>query len=373
MAGRMAEDVWDGKVRDTSDYLAVWGQNIVGGIEIGASIDLTLASGGIFAMAGGGALGSAGFDALTFGGQAQGAKEFAVNQVVEGGKGAVFGAGFGVVAKGATALVGAALPLAEAVSSTAGAQMVKRGAQAAIGKLAQTEAGQAAAQLASAATKKLTSAGAAIAGGVRAMGAQADDVARQVGLGEAAKAPAAAGRWLSQQEGKVGEVLSQAWREASTPWTGYKPTPVGTPYFERFGGMDRVAQTTGADADIVSRAAAWQGQGAYPGVDAWGAFSLRKGDMIVGGYPGPSAFFTEEGTLLAAGYQREAVRQALQIELSPIRPPRAWARYYRVKTDARVAMSKVAANKAHGPGGAIQYYVEDWQNVLEPLINQPLK
>lgn len=226
MAGRMAEDVWDGKVRDTTDYMVVWGQNIVGGVEIGASIDLTLASGGIFAMAGGGALGAAGFDALTFGGEGQGAKAFAVSQVVEGGKGAVFGAGFGVVAKGATALVGAALPLAEAASSTAGAQVAKRGAQAAIGKLAQTEAGQAAAQLASAATKKLTGAGTAIASGVRAMGAQADDVARQVGLGEAANAPAAAGRWLAQKEGEFGQFLAKSWREASLSTGGQAP-PVG--------------------------------------------------------------------------------------------------------------------------------------------------
>jgi hypothetical protein len=149
--------------------------------------------------------------------------------------------------------------------------------------------------------------------------------------------------------------------------------PAGTPYFEQFGGVDRIARTTGADAAIASRAAAWQGQGAYPGVDAWRAFSLKAGDTIVGGFPGPSAFFTEERTLVAAGFSREGVRQALQIELSPIRPPRAWARHYRVRADARVATSMVRANPHHGPGGAVQYYVEDWQNLLEPLINQPLK
>jgi RHS repeat-associated protein len=90
MAGGMTSDLINGRSRSTGQYLGVWGQNIVAGVEIGASIDVGLMSGGLAAPASG-ALGNAGFGALTFNGQGKTAGEFAKDQAKDAALGAVGG------------------------------------------------------------------------------------------------------------------------------------------------------------------------------------------------------------------------------------------------------------------------------------------
>jgi hypothetical protein len=93
MVGGMVNDTIEGKSRTTKQYLGVWGQNIVGGAEIGASFDAALISGGTGLVASG-ALGGAGANALTFYGQgAESVKDFAASQA----EGAAYGAAGGVV------------------------------------------------------------------------------------------------------------------------------------------------------------------------------------------------------------------------------------------------------------------------------------
>ncbi len=132
MVGGMAQDVMDGKVRDTSEYLGVWGQNFVAGIELGASIDVCAVSGGLAASACG-ALAMAGFDALTFGGRGKSADEFAKGQLVEGVKGAVLGPVVSRVAPYVGKVGGAILRQAEKVP---GVQFVEEKAVQAVGNLA---------------------------------------------------------------------------------------------------------------------------------------------------------------------------------------------------------------------------------------------
>jgi len=100
----MATDTMNGRSSSTSDYLSTWGQNIVGGAELGASFDVAVLSGGTLAFAGSGALGGAGADALTFDGKAQTASDFGMGQV----KGAAYGAAGGAILGKAAPLLGKA-------------------------------------------------------------------------------------------------------------------------------------------------------------------------------------------------------------------------------------------------------------------------
>jgi RHS repeat-associated protein len=81
-------------------YFSLWGQNIVAGVEIGASIDVGLMSFGL-AVPASGALGAAGFDALTIKGRPQEWGDFGKNQLTSGATGAVLGPAIGVAARGA--------------------------------------------------------------------------------------------------------------------------------------------------------------------------------------------------------------------------------------------------------------------------------
>ncbi|MFP2896019.1 RHS repeat domain-containing protein [Corallococcus sp. 4LFB] len=124
MATTMGRDLIDGRSRNTTEYLSLWGQNIIGGAEIGASIDLTVASGGTLALAGSGALGGSGFNAITFDGEAKDWSEFAAEQR----HGAAWGAAGGVVFGKAAPLLARVPIVKEAVEkvSAAGTKFVGR-------------------------------------------------------------------------------------------------------------------------------------------------------------------------------------------------------------------------------------------------------
>ncbi|MCP4221070.1 MAG: RHS repeat-associated core domain-containing protein, partial [bacterium] len=90
MAGAMINDIAHGNVRSGWEYAGVWGQNIIGGAELGASIDVAILSAG-WALPLSGSLGAAGFDALTIEGRGQSAGDFAKNQATNAAFGLVLG------------------------------------------------------------------------------------------------------------------------------------------------------------------------------------------------------------------------------------------------------------------------------------------
>ena len=214
MVGGMATDVYNCSagnrctVRSTGDYLSVWGQNIIGGAELGASIDVTVGSGGLLATSAGGALGFAGFDALTFDGQAKGWKDFGVSQAVEGGKGAILGPAFGTAFKvGGTALRWA--------GGTGAGQWTARVGKEAIGKLASTRVGQAVAQFATKAGERVAGTARAAGGWLGREGAALDAAAAEVGLGKAVQAPKALGQALGNLENRATQAVANAFRPAA--------------------------------------------------------------------------------------------------------------------------------------------------------------
>ena len=122
-----AIDNWD---QDKETTLAGMGavvlQNTIGGLETGASIDIMAVS-GLTGMGLSGAIGGAGFDALTFTGQAQTKDQFLMGQA----EGAVGGAVFGVALGAGIPLVGGA---AKAVAPEM-TQLAADGAKWALGKV----------------------------------------------------------------------------------------------------------------------------------------------------------------------------------------------------------------------------------------------
>jgi hypothetical protein len=227
MVGRMGQDVWSGRVTETSEYLSIWGQNIIAGVEIGAGIDVTIASGGLLGMSVGGALISAGLDAATVHGEAQRWSQFATSQVVEGGKGAAYGLAFGVLGKAVAGVAKWAAPAVQRVAATPAGQFVQRTVQSAVGKVAETAVGRGAAHAAQATGRAASSVGSKVASGARALGAEADDLAARVGLERAAQAPTQLGKALARVEEGAGRAIANAFGAGSPPAPAAAPLAAG--------------------------------------------------------------------------------------------------------------------------------------------------
>ncbi len=103
--------------------------------------------------------------------------------------------------------------------------------------------------------------------------------------------------------------------------------------------------------------------------DAWIMTTLRKGDIVYGGLPGQSAFYTNEETILASQGNKITLYKNLQAKLNPERGGyRSNIGEYVVTQDMRVPTGIVSANPTLGAGGARQFFINNFGNRLE-LIN----
>ena len=118
--------------------------------------------------------------------------------------------------------------------------------------------------------------------------------------------------------------------------------------------------------DIISKASQWQGKGDYPGVDNWQLGTLKKGDIIYGGVPGQTEFYLSQSTLDAAEGSMSSLWRSAQVKPHDVFGYRPQVQGYEVLKDTDVATSVVNANPHLGEGGAIQYFVDDYQSVLRP-------
>ena len=119
--GALGRDAWSLQDRGFWDYMAIWGRNIYGGAAIGASIDAAAIPGVA------GALGGAGFEALT----AQGESGTLDESVAGQAEGAALGAAFDVAVRTGAAALGPAV--------AGGAKLLQRvpGVKQATGKVSQ--------------------------------------------------------------------------------------------------------------------------------------------------------------------------------------------------------------------------------------------
>ena len=118
----------------------------------------------------------------------------------------------------------------------------------------------------------------------------------------------------------------------------------------------------------AEEAAAFQGKGAYPGVDAWENVTLKSGTSVYAGEPGVSGFFTSADAAASVGNDATALNEGLQIA------PRAGMyrpglTEFRLTQDVGVARSTALANPQFGAGGLEQYYIPNWADVTEPVVS----
>ena len=121
----------------------------------------------------------------------------------------------------------------------------------------------------------------------------------------------------------------------------------------------------------AAKSASWQGQGAYPGVDAWTNTTVKQGTVLYGGAPGSSNFlFTAQG-MVESGGNAANLNQGLQIAPHPILGYRPGVTLYRVTADSPAATSNALANPQYGEGGFQQFFFGDTTN-LEPVLSIPV-
>ena len=112
------------------------------------------------------------------------------------------------------------------------------------------------------------------------------------------------------------------------------------------------------DAEKVWRARAAQVNAPYGGQDLWIIGNVAEGDIVYGGYPGQSEFFTDLETVMASKLNKATFSQSMQVAASPTLGYRPFVRAYRVKRNLRVPMGYTHANPHLGVGGSFQYYIE---------------
>jgi hypothetical protein len=103
----------------------------------------------------------------------------------------------------------------------------------------------------------------------------------------------------------------------------------------------------------------------YKADDDWEWVLLRKGDVVVGGLPGQSRFYTDVATLIASKGDRTTLWAMLQVATSEKFGLRGSVGFYRVKRDTWVYRSKALANTQYGNGGGRQFYIYDYKTRLE--------
>jgi RHS repeat-associated protein len=115
--GALINDAAHANLQSAGKYLSVLAQNTIGGLELGASVDIAIASGGTLAATASGALGAAGLDALTLTGQGvKSWSDFGKSQLADAGMGALGGA---VLSKAAPVVSRAARAVAQKVPAVA--------------------------------------------------------------------------------------------------------------------------------------------------------------------------------------------------------------------------------------------------------------
>ncbi len=103
--------------------------------------------------------------------------------------------------------------------------------------------------------------------------------------------------------------------------------------------------------------------------DEWGMINLKKGDVIYGGLPGQSAYYTSLDTVLSSHGNKALLYDALQVSPHPRQGFRNQIGIYEVSRDIRVSHGTVSANPSFGTGGGQQYLVRNFSTSLE-LRNQ---
>lgn len=105
----------------------------------------------------------------------------------------------------------------------------------------------------------------------------------------------------------------------------------------------------------------------YGGVDAWGFTSLQKGQLVYGGSPGQSAFYTDFATVKASGLNAESLFKSLQVAPHPVYGYRPGVQAYRLNQSIRIPAGQTLANPQLGTGGGNQFFIRNFGKYLDPV------
>jgi RHS repeat-associated protein len=330
MVGSMINDVRNGTSQSTSEYLGIWGQNIVAGAEIGASIDVAVLSGGTLAYTGSGALGGAGISALTVSGKGSTTKEFLEDQSDGAAYGAIGGAVFSklapVVSKGAQ-WVGSKIP--EPVKEAAGpiATAVADTASKAVNAVSDTIA-----NLGQAVKSGLTSEGKQLATAETRTPAVQKSVTAEVSVGAKAEVQ---GVGVTQNSTKVQEVAAKGIPDA------YEGVRQGSQYLQEMGvsRAERVRYLQSFEPQNMEVRQAGQSE-----------FGIR--------------YFSDPkragGQYLFETFPASRSSLAIKPEWSSM----SGFRQFQIKPDATIIEGRAAAQGAYLPGGQTQKFILDWRSDL---------
>jgi RHS repeat-associated protein len=122
----------------------------------------------------------------------------------------------------------------------------------------------------------------------------------------------------------------------------------------------------------ISSAKAAQTAGGYLADEFTGTI-LTKGTKIFGLTPGQTAWYTSADMVEASGMSYKILYEGLQIAPDLEFGYRQYVTAYEVTEDITIATGKALANTKNGTGGFTQYFIENFNDVVKPLYEYPLK
>ncbi len=131
---------------------------------------------------------------------------------------------------------------------------------------------------------------------------------------------------------------------------------------------------SGAAGNVSSPSAlaqAFQGKGAYPGVDRFRDITLKKGTIVYAGEPGASGFFTTSSAFSRTGNDATAIFEGLQVA-SYQGAYRPGITAFVVTRDTAAAFAIARANPQFGAGGLPQIYIPNFNQFTTPTVGYPL-
>lgn len=126
----------------------------------------------------------------------------------------------------------------------------------------------------------------------------------------------------------------------------------------------------GSQSNPAALARRWQGTGDYPGIDNWSNVTLKKGTAVWGGSPGQSNFYVPDAVMNTVGTDATRLYQGIQVGKGIYPTYRTGMTKYEVINDTTVGYAKTLANPKHGSGGFDQYFIDQYQDVLKPIVTR---
>lgn len=100
--------------------------------------------------------------------------------------------------------------------------------------------------------------------------------------------------------------------------------------------------------------------------DRWKLTALKPGDVVYGGVPGQTAYYTTQATLDASELDAVKLFKSLQVKPHPTLGYRVKVCQYTVRKAVTLPSGKALANPELGTGGGDQFFISDFKNVLKP-------